>query len=252
MTAQLQLFFLIFMRISAFFIVSPGFSFKGMPNMMKIALSGGVTLPVYTLIMETASLLTSSQFIMIGIKEILFGSAIGFITQLFFSAVDIAGSFVDYQVGFSMAEVFDPSWGMSSSYFGKVYYWIAMAIFFLTDIHHLFIKALVYSFDWYPVALLSLSDFGVEGILKLFVLMFGTGLKLAAPFMIGAILTEIVLGVLSRTVPQINVLILSMPLKVLVALVFMLTFLPTLIRNIGDIFPDMLRYTNEFIQSFRA
>lgn len=252
MTAQVQLFFLVFMRISAFFMISPGFSFKGMPNLMKIILSGGVTLPVYIVISKILPEWTMSQFAVLAVKEILFGSAIGFITQLFFTAVDIAGSFVDYQVGFSMAEVFDPSWGMSSSYFGKVYYWIAMAIFFLTDIHHLFIRALVYSFDAVPVSVLLLGDFEVEGILKLFVLMFEMSLKLAAPFMISAILTEIVLGVLSRTVPQINVLILSMPLKVLIAILLMLVFLPTLIGNIGDIFPEMIRYSNQFIQSFSS
>lgn len=250
MQIQVQLFLLVFMRISSFFVVSPGFSLKGMPVWMKISLAAGIAVPVFSLAGSLTELLSVPQFALLGIKEILFGSAIGFVTKLFFTAVDIAGSFVDYQVGFSMAEVFDPSWGVSSSYFGKVYYWTAMSIFFLTDIHHLMIRLLVHSFELFPVSALAVGDFGVEGILKLFSATFEMAFQLAAPFIIVALLTEILLGVLSRTVPQINVLILSMPLKVLVALVFTLVFLPTLIRNTGNLFPEMLKSLGQFIQSF--
>lgn len=80
-------------------------------------------------------------------------------------------------------------------------------------------------------------------------MVFTAAFNLAAPLMIVALLTEILLGVLSRTVPQINVLILSMPLKVLVITIFMLAFLPVLMDNLSSFLPLMIKYTNEFIQS---
>ncbi|MDE1548269.1 flagellar biosynthetic protein FliR [Jeotgalibaca sp. YN-L-12] len=248
MTAQLQTFLLIFIRIATFVFVCPGFSLKGMPNFMKVALSLGISLPVFSLQTAIGGELGMFALIFLIVKEALVGLAIGYIAQLFFAAIEMAGSFADVQVGFSMSQLFDPSIGINASFLGKVYYWISLAVFFLTDIHHRVIETLVGSFQQLPVQSLLFNP--VDGILHLFTLVFGTAFRLAAPLMIVALLTEILLGVLSRTVPQINVLILSMPLKVLIVLIFLLAFFPTLYRNIADLMPQMLQYMNEFIYSF--
>ncbi|WP_373711507.1 flagellar biosynthetic protein FliR, partial [Jeotgalibaca porci] len=110
------------------------------------------------------------------------------------------------------------------------------------------IKTLAYSFEAIPVQTAGMSV-QVEGILTLFTLVFEIALNLAAPLLIVALMTEILLGILSRTVPQINVLILSMPLKVLVVVTFLLAFLPTLYRDIADVLPQMIHHTYEFINS---
>ncbi|WP_322787175.1 flagellar biosynthetic protein FliR [Trichococcus palustris] len=252
MSLTLPKIFLIFIRISSFIIISPGFSFKGMPNLAKIALSLGLSIPVYIITPAMNVEFPIFYFILLGIKELVVGMAIGYISQLFFSAVEMAGSFADFQVGFSMASVFDPAIGVQASYFGRVYYWLSMCIFFFTDMHHQVLKALVQSFVYFPIERLSVGTFGVEGILKLFSMVFEIALNLAAPIMIAALLTEIVLGVLSRTVPQINVLILSMPLKILVSLGLMLVLLPKLANNLEGILPLIVKYMNEFVQALAA
>lgn len=244
-----QQFMLIMMRITSFIVISPGFSFRGMPQLTKVILSAGISLAIYGLVPAQTDVLNAGVFLLLLLKEMLVGAAIGFITQLFFTGVEMAGSFVDFQVGFSMGSVYDPMMGVQSSYYGKVYYWISMCVFFFTNVHHQVIRVLVQSFEYVPLTQMSFSHFGTEGMLKLFGYVFEIALNLAFPLIIVALLSEVVLALLSRTVPQINVLILGMPLKILVSLVLFFFFLPNLIESIGGIMPEMVKYINEFLRS---
>lgn len=161
----------------------------------------------------------------------------------------MAGNFVDFQVGFSMAMAFDPLLKINTSYYGRVYYWITMMIFFLADFHHQVIRTLSQSFELIPVTQLNFPYFGVEGIIRLFSIIFEISLNLAIPLVIVALLAEILLALLSRTVPQINVLILGMPLKILLSIIFIYFFLPIATKNIIKIFPEMLKNLEDFMRS---
>ncbi|OJF90888.1 flagellar biosynthetic protein FliR [Alkalibacterium sp. 20] len=247
MTADIQQFLLILIRLTVFITVSPGFSHKSFPAASKIALSVGLALPVMVTVNAFDAEISMALFLTIAVKEVLIGLALGYITLLFFTAFEIAGAFVDFQVGFSMGQIYDPALGVNASYYGRVYYWISMMIFFIANIHHQVIRSLVKSFEWAPLEQLSFSHFGMEGMIHLFSHMFATAVQLAIPLIIVAILSELTLALISRTVPQINVLILGMPMKIVVSLVFMFFFLSLLMRNIGDVFPDMIKYMNEWL-----
>ncbi|MER2176023.1 MAG: flagellar biosynthetic protein FliR, partial [Carnobacterium sp.] len=237
MTIQLQTIILIFIRVTSFIVVSPGFSIKGLPSVAKIALSMGITLAAYSAVPVMEQEAGTFMFAILILKEVLLGIAIGFITKLFFSAVEIAGNFVDFQVGFSMGAVYDPSMGINVSYYGKIYYWLSMCVFYLTNLHHVVIKSLIQSFQTMPISSTNIGDFGVEGMMKLLGIIFELAFNLSAPMVIVALLTEVILGLISRSVPQINVLILGMPLKIVASFVIMLILLPTLIENIHEILP---------------
>lgn len=247
--AELNTALLILMRVSAFIFICPGFSFTGLPNLVKIVLSAGISIGVYAVVPTVAVIDSIIAFFLLGFKEVLVGFAIGYICQLFFSAVEMAGKLVDFQVGFSMGEVYDPSLGISVSNYGKVFYWISMCVFFFTDLHHAVIQTLIRSFSILPLEHMELGNFGVEGIVTLFVMINELALNLALPLMITSLIAEVVLGLVSRTVPQINVLILGMPLKVLVSLLVTLTVLTPMAESIGDIMPMMVKYMNEFMRS---
>lgn len=249
MELAVQHFVLILMRIASFIWIAPGFSSRQIPMQPKLALSTGLSLVVYGLIDAPADPYTLGVFVMLVLKEALLGAAIGYIMLLFFSSLEMAGNFVDFQVGFSMSMAFDPALGVNASYYGRLYYWLALMIFFLSDVHHHVIRVLVQSYEYIPLTQVEFPHIGTEGVIRIFVQMFELAVKLAFPMVIVALLSEIVLALLSRTVPQINVLILGMPMKILLSLVFMFFFLPVLMENITDIFPDMLQKMLEFIQS---
>lgn len=251
MTGEVQQFLLVMIRMTVFITLCPGFSHSSLPTISKVALAIGLTLPVMEVIPSLQVELAIGAFVFIAIKELFIGLALGYITLLFFTAVEIAGTLVDFQVGFSMGAVFDPSLGVNASYYGRIYYWISIMIFFIANIHHQVIITLVESFRWAPLDQLSFAHIGTEGIVVLFGNLFATAIQLAVPLIIVALLSELTLALISRTVPQINVLILGMPMKTLVSLVFMFFFLSMLMRSIGDLFPDMIKYMNEWLYSLQ-
>ncbi len=155
-------------RIASFIWISPGFSFKGMPQMAKLVLSFGLSLAVFGVMPIPFETLSFGMYVLILLKEVLVGSCYWLYYSTIFSGIEMAGSFVDFQVGFSMSMAYDPVLGVNTSYYGTVYYWIAMMIFFLADVHHQVIRTLVRSFEFVPVTQLSFPYLGIEGIVKIF------------------------------------------------------------------------------------
>lgn len=244
-----QLGILIFIRITGFMIISPVFSQKGVPNVVKVTISAAimlVTLPVVTDFQVIENLFL---FALVVWKEFLFGLAMGFLSQLVFTGVEMAGSMIDFQVGFSMAQAYDPTFEMMTSQYGKIYYWLTIMMVFLTNLHHLLIKGVIESFRLVPLGAATMEGTTVEGVIKLFALTFEMALHLAAPLVISAMMIDILLGILSRSIPQINVLMMGMPMKTSISFVMFLLLLPNTLEYLVKIMPKSLQYMNEFIKA---
>ena len=235
MTFQLQKLIMIFIRITAFIVICPGFSFKGLPNTFKIGFAISLTLIINSIIPEIDVIDNMFLFLLLNIKETILGLALGFVTNLIFSAAEIAGNLVDFQVGFSMASVYDPSVGTTAANYGKMYYWISISVFFMLDMHHKVITALVKSFDYIPLNTVSFNNYNAKAIVSLFSKVFELALNLAIPIIIVVLVTDIILGIISKTVPQINVLMLGMPVKAMVSFIITLLTLSWLINSMGNI-----------------
>ncbi|MFW8051981.1 flagellar biosynthetic protein FliR [Vagococcus fluvialis] len=249
MNAMLITYILVFARISSFMVSVPGFSIKQAPIILKVALSFFISVIVYSMIPDLIVVPNLIVFTFLVIKEILVGIALGFVVQLIFSAVEMAGQLIDFQVGFSMGAAYDPTVGIQASNYGRLYYWLALMLFFLSDMHHIILKNLISSFDMLPLTEASLGGNTVEGIVRLFVEMFQVSFMLAAPVVLVALVTDCVLGIVSRSVPQINVLMLGMPMKILISFFFILLFLPNFMQLVNNIFPEIDRYMKEFVES---
>ncbi|UDM79798.1 flagellar biosynthetic protein FliR [Vagococcus fluvialis] len=230
-------------------VISPGFSLKQAPNLLKGLLSLSFSVTVFSSLQKIVVFQNLFIFSLQSFKEILVGMALGFIVQLVFSAIEMAGQIIDFQVGFSMGSVYDPGVGIQGSNYGRLYYWLALAVFFFTDMHHLVIDNLIQSFSIIPITEMSMHGNTVEGMMILFVEVFKISILLAAPVVLVALVTDCVLGIISRSVPQINVLMLGMPMKILISFFFVLLFMPNLIESIQKVLPDISRYLNEFMES---
>jgi flagellar biosynthetic protein FliR len=226
---------MIFIRITAFIVICPGFSFKGLPNTFKIGFAISLTLIINSIIPEIDVIDNMFLFLLLNIKETILGLALGFVTNLIFSAAEIAGNLVDFQVGFSMASVYDPSVGTTAANYGKMYYWISISVFFMLDMHHKVITALVKSFDYIPLNTVSFNNYNAKAIVSLFSKVFELALNLGIPIIIVVLVTDIILGIISKTVPQINVLMLGMPVKAMVSFIITLLTLSWLINSMGNI-----------------
>lgn len=222
MVIQIQKLMLILVRITSFIFLSPGFSFQGLPNIFKFALSFSFSLVVYFVVPDITIIPGYFEFALLILKEVLFGISLGYISKLIFGIIEMAGQLIDFQAGFSMASVYDPTAGTQVSNFGKIYYWMSMSIFFILDLHHKVIEALIESFKYIPLTEVSFNKLAVLEVLNLFSKVFALGFKLAVPMVIVVLITDIILGIISRSIPQINVLMLGMPMKAIIS--FVLTF----------------------------
>lgn len=248
MEFQILKYVLILMRITAFIVVSPVISMKGIPNALKVALSGALALFIY---MGIPEIQTVDSFLLLGFisfKEILLGLAMGYVTSLVFTTMDIAGQLVDFQAGFSMSQTYDPVMGIKAGNYGSFYYWIGICAFFILDLHHRLIETLIRSFEYVPLGKSLFSGLTVEAVLTMFSRVFELAVNLAVPMIVVVLVVDVILGVVSRTVPQINVLMLGMPLKQMVSYMAMLVSVSWLLRESGAILTLLPQYLEGFLK----
>jgi flagellar biosynthetic protein FliR len=141
---------LIFVRVSTFFIAIPIFSHRTIPMIHRIGLAAFLAWIMYYAIDSPVLEIDTAYFLLI-IKEALVGLFIGFVGYMIMSAIQIAGGFIDFQMGFSMANVIDPQTGAQSPLMGQYLYTIALLFLLSTDGHHLLLDGIFYSYQFIPI-----------------------------------------------------------------------------------------------------
>jgi len=238
-------------RITAFIVVVPGFSHKSLPSTVKIAISLVLSWIVYTNIPEAPIYEETLLFILGVVREAIIGLSMGFVGKLVFSAVEMAGQLIDFQVGYSMGAIYDPMSASMSSYYGRLFYWMGILVFFMLDLHHSMLLTLMDSFRSVPPGQIGFSAFELEGFLYVFSYAFKIAITIAAPMIIVMLVIDIVMGLISRTVPQINVFMLGMPLKSLIGMVMFLILVSSFFSLIGKTLGSMDGYMLKITEMFR-
>lgn len=251
MTIELQSLLFILIRITSFIVVVPGISNKNIPNTAKMAISLVLSFLVYSTIPAVPPYGQTLAFALAAAREAIIGMSAGFVVKLLFSGIEMAGQLIDYQVGYSMGAIYDPVNGTASAYYGKLFHWLAVLIFFILDFHHIMIAALIGSFKVIPPGQLGFGSVNLQGILYFLMYSFKIALSLAAPVIIVLLVTDIVLGMLSRTVPQINVFMLGMPLKGMICMVMVLMLISFFMSSIGNSLGLVDEFMQKAIEIFR-
>jgi flagellar biosynthetic protein FliR len=231
---------LIFCRITAFFVTVPVYSSRNVPTTFKIGLSVFMSFIIFASMGTSNPVPMDSQYVLLILREILVGVLLGFLVYLFFTAVQTAGSFMDIQVGFGIANVIDPMTGASAPMLGNLKYMIAMLLFLAFDGHHFLIRAIIDSYQWIPIQneLFAriyngqISDF----LFKSFSAMFYLAFQLAAPVVAVMFLTDLGLGLLTRVAPQFNVFVVGAPLKMILGFLVIIIVFPELITLFHGLF----------------
>lgn len=159
------------------------------------------------------------DFALLVIKEFITGWLIGFSAFVVFSILTLAGQFIDFQVGFSMVNVFDPLSQTQLTITGNFFYFIFLMIFLVTRSYYLVLRGLILSFEIIPLGQMQTSIFLYDSILDFFVDYFVTALTIALPIFFVIMITNAVLGILARTVPQLNMFVIGFPIKILLGLI---------------------------------
>lgn len=234
-TAYFTALLFVFIRMISFFAIVPVFSPKGMPNAAKIALAAIMSymlMPGINYTSFVSTLNNNYTFIISCIMEVATGLTLGYITSMCFSAVRMAGQLIDIQIGFGMVNEFDSSLNTNSTLFENFMYWFSVVIFFIVDGHLLLIQQLVDSFKVVKLGEWILSSNSIMVIIQAIIQFFAIGVKIALPIILILILTDITMGLISRTVTSLNIMIIGLPVKVLVGLICISFALPVFMKLI--------------------
>jgi len=226
---------LILLRISALIMMLPVLGHQLVPSQIKIGLIVLLTVLIYPLVEhQVASIsLEPLSFAVIAMQEILIAAALGLFAQLIFTAAQFAGQLMSFQMGMTVANVFDPVTHSQQAVIAQLATTLAMLLWLTSGAHHMFLHALIDSFTLFPInhswsfsALMDLTDAAAN--------MFTLALKIAAPIMLLLTFVYIGLGLLSRAVPQIQVFFVSFPLTVGLGLLTFAMGMPAFVYLMND------------------
>ena len=241
MISKLLGFTLILTRVSAFFLVLPLFSWKSIPVRVKVSMA--VLLSVFfstvTQVGVEAERVCVVEAVLLILNESLYGLALGLIANFLFSAVKLGGRIAERQMGLAMAQVLDPLTGERSQPLSSLLEMIFMILFLSANGHHLLLMTISRSYAAFPVGGPLRISALVGGVVEAGSVMLVAGLRLSAPMVAAFLLLLVVLAVLARIVPEMNILFVSLPMRVGLGLLMAVIFLPLLSRCVSE-FSDLL------------
>lgn len=236
----------VFVRITAFFIVTPIFFPQAAPKQLKAMLSLILAFILVSTVGDKniPTITNDIMMVLYILNEAISGLVLGMATALWFHLIKMAGSFLDLQMGLSMLNIYDPNSKTNSTMLANITHWVAIIIFFIVDGHHMLIRMLNESFRIIPLGanILSQQSMGVmiEGTINYFAL----ALRISVPLVLLIIISDLVMGLISRSVPQLNVMVLGMPIKIMLGISSFIIALPLIIKiiiNGFDIMPELIK-----------
>lgn len=249
---QIIAFALVFFRCLGFFLSWPLFSGSQVPAPLKALISLLMAFICFSIIDPVAypKVVQYQTLIALAVKEMIIGLAMGFLCTLIFQTVAIAGEMISMAMGLSAAQIFNPSMNMQQSSVNQLYFFIAAFLFLAIRGHHYFITGLAKSFEMIPLSVLiprlsSLGEFALLGQMIMEV-----ALLLSAPVMVSILLVNFSLGIMGRAVPQINVLITSLPVNALMGLLVLMLVLPLFVDSLKAQISDFSEILFNFLKVF--
>ena len=227
---------LVFVRTMSVMIIMPFLSNRNIPSIAKISVGFFFSLIMINLIspLTDSGSIDLIDYAILIIKEFVTGWMLGFGVYIVFSILTLSGQFIDYQIGFSMVNVFDPLSQTQVTITGNFYYYIFLLIFLMTRSYGYIFKALKASYRFIPIGQLTPSNYLYDSLIEYFNTFFLLALQIAAPIFFVMLITNVVLGILARTVPQLNMFVIGFPIKIILGLVI-LYFTMALFDNVAEI-----------------
>ena len=235
-------FLLMLTRCSGIFMIAPFFGSLNIPVMVRAAaafLFAVVLFPVVDGLGPVEAPTSVLMYTAAVLEELFIGWLIGFVAYVCFSAIHMAGKVMDMQVGFAIVNVMDPTSGQQIPLIGSFLYNLGIIVFLVTNGHHMIITALAESFRVVPLLTmqpnLSLTMIMVNFTNGVFV----TGMKIAMPVTFAILLVNVALGILARTMPQMNIFVVGIPLQLMVGVGILAMLLPFYVMFLGGMFDEM-------------
>lgn len=221
-----------------------------MPAPFKVGSAFAISLLVSGLVQPEQVIEMDAGYLFLLLKEIFVGLSLGFCAAVLLYAVQLAGTFVDMQSGFAMATMFNPQTGIQEHLTGRFFYILAILFFLSIDGHHLLIRGVLASYEWIPAAA-QLPAEAPEQLAAFMVLsvknLFWIAILMASPVVGTLFLTDLSLGILSRTVPQMNLFVIGIPVKIAVHFIVLFLVMPVFFMVMGRLVQTMVHSLEQML-----
>jgi flagellar biosynthesis protein FliR len=240
LTAEGQKFVLVFFRVVSILWFLPLFSTRSVSVSFKASLSLAIAFLIYGAAGPQQTIVGDPYAMaLFMVKEVLMGLAIGFFMRTLMLTVNAAGEIISLQCGFSFARFMDPINMIQVTVLEQFKGMLAAVTFFAVDGHHILIAGMVRSFKEVPVGSMSVQMPLVHYLIDLTGRMISTGFKIGAPVIITLLFVEIALGMLSRMIPQVNIFVEGLPLKILITITMLSLSLGVIVQTIVGLFKSV-------------
>jgi flagellar biosynthetic protein FliR len=239
---------LVSIRVAPLVIVAPVLGSVPAPALIR----GGLVVAIAVAIVAASGVtfpsksMNAGQLALYAASELTVGAAIAFGVATAFAAVLFGGRLLDFQFGFSLANLIDPTTRTQAPLIGTALNLMAVAAFFAANGHHLIFRALVQSLEHFPPGH-ALTDFNFGAVFAQFGTIFTVGVAIAAPAVFAVLLLDIAFAVVSRTMPQMNVFIVAIPFKTALGIAVLALSLPYMGTVMERDFESIARFWNALL-----
>ena len=241
---QFHIFLLVLLRVSALLMAAPIFGHRNFLGRAKIALAFMVSLIIFPLVADQGIQVPESLFpyVFMMVREVLMGLVLGFAVLLLFVGVQFAGQLAGLQMGFGIVNVIDPMSSNQLSIIGQFLNILAILVLLSINGHHIILGGVMNSFDAVPLGgAVELNTAVMDKLIAISAQVFVVAVKISAPILVALFLVSVAMGIMARTVPQMNVFIVGFPLQIGVGLVTVAVSLPLFYSLITKLITAMER-----------
>ncbi len=248
-TNNIILFIIVLTRLSGFFISAPLFSTYPIPNQVKIWLCATVAFLIYPFLAEQGAIAIPNSIPVLTCMlalEFSVGFLLGYVAKILFMGVQLSGHVISMQMGLSVADTLDPSSGNQAPALGTFYVYIISLLFLALNAHLYLFAAIYQSFNAIPIGQeFVFSPEFVQQVIVLIAGLFSVAIKVVMPVFAIMFAVEVLMAVVAKSMPQMNIFMVSLPFKIIVGLVVMLIFLSPTMSYMTSLIEN---YTNQIMQ----
>jgi len=249
---QVAAYLLLLTRVSGIFLISPFFGSMNIPVYFRAGAAFAFSIVLFPVVSAMGSVEAPANLWLYAatvLGELFLGWLIGFVAYVAFAAVNLAGKVMDMQVGFAVVNVMDPTSGQQIPLIGSFLYNLGIIVFLVTNGHHMIISALAESFRVVPLAGVA-PDVSLAMLMEQFTVgIFVTGMKIAMPVTFAILLTNVGLGIMARTMPQMNIFVVGIPMQLMIGITMLSMLLPFYVLFLDVVFDGMYANISLAIQS---
>ena len=242
-------FLLVLVRISTILFMMPFFNARVIPVLSKAGLAVVITLIFFPVLNRAAGEFPNTVIGMgqLVAAEIMIGVILGLLVQIFFEGIKMMGQMVGFQTGFAITNIIDPHSGVQISIFSNLAYFVAIVLFLILNGHHIILSGLLESFTVLPVGVSALNREMLSKMIPLFGEMFVIAVKVGAPAIAALLFTKVAFGLITKLIPQMNIMIVAFPAQIVVGLFFfgvslnlLLAFMDGYLSGLGSLLQNTM------------